>query len=68
MRTFQENFKMPKRNTGKEKVKRNKGFPYKYRKICIKCGEKYGMDKLDKNNKCPNCIYKRDKHFGISLN
>ena len=56
---------MGKRNTSKEKQKRNKGFPYKHRRVCIKCGAKYGVDVPDKNEKCPVCVYKKDKHFGI---
>jgi len=29
------------RNTKKMKINRNKGFPYKYRKVCIKCGRTF---------------------------
>lgn len=56
---------MNKRNTGKEKKKRNINFPYKHRRICIKCGIPYGVDVIDPSSRCPKCINKRDKRAGI---
>jgi len=46
---------MNKRNTSKEKAKNNKGFPYKHRAICTKCGKKYGYDADIDNGVCPYC-------------
>jgi len=47
------------RNTAKAKINRNKGFPYKYRKICSQCGKPYGLDKVTEyeNGRCPNCYF-----------
>jgi len=44
-----------KRNTAKEKAKNNKGFPYKHRAICTKCGKKYGYDRDKDDGVCPYC-------------
>jgi len=50
---------MNERNTGKAKLNRNKNFPYKYRKICLKCGRTYGVDHdlPNENNRCPLCSF-----------
>lgn len=48
-----------KRNTAKEKMKRNKEFPYKYRRKCLKCGSLYGSDHKRDNRECPKCITKK---------
>lgn len=46
---------MAKRNTKKEKLKNNKGFPYKHRRKCLECGRTYGHDRDADNGLCPAC-------------
>ena len=51
---FKKEKEMNQRNTSKIKMKQNKNFPYKHRKVCS-CGRTYGHDDKYDNGKCPIC-------------